>query len=122
VVQVTLYHYTCRHSLAKLTAAADVFGTMVLEPMSPGGLLWLTDLETPYREALGLTSMILNCDRTEYRLEVMDPSTVQRWVDVRRQYPGLRELELAPGVMPMHWYVSTSPERARLSPRLVDQR
>lgn len=108
-----LYHYTCAHSLARMRP--DVYGVRTLEPRSPGGLLWLTDLETPIREALGLTSMIIDCDRTQHRLAVLDPSTVRRWVDVRRQYPGLWDLELAHGAMPMHWYVSTSPELAILS-------
>jgi hypothetical protein len=112
---VTFYHYTCSHSLAKMTP--DVYGVRTLEPMSPGGLLWVTDLEVPIREALGLTSQIINCDRTEYRLELLDPSTVRRWVDVRRSFRELWDLEMAPGAMPMHWFISTSPERAILSPR-----
>lgn len=107
---MTFYHYTCRHSLAKMTP--DVYGVITLEPLSPGGLLWVTDLAVPERRGLGLTSQILNCDRTEYRLELLDGSSVRRWVDVRRSFRGLWDLELAPGALPMHWFVSTSPERA----------
>ena len=110
---MSIYHYTCAHQAAKMMP--DAYGNVTLEPRSPGGLLWLTDLATPVRQALGLTSMILDCDRTEYRLELLDLSTVRRWVDVRRSYRELWALERVPGVMPMHWYVSTSPERARLS-------
>jgi hypothetical protein len=116
---MSLYHYTCAHSLAKMRP--DPYGYVTLQPLSPGGLLWLTDLETPIREALGLTSQIINCDRTEYRLELLDHSTVRRWVDVRRMYRGLWDLEFAPGAMPMHWFVSTSPERAKLAPVKADR-
>jgi hypothetical protein len=106
------YHYTCRHSLAKMEP--DLYGYVTLQPLSPGGILWVTDLDVPQRKGLGLTSTIIDCDRTEFRLELLDDTTVRRWVDVRRDYPELHPLELADGAMPMHWYISTSPERARL--------
>lgn len=109
--------------MARLAENVDPYGTVVLEPLSPMGLLWLTDLDAPYREGLGLTSTILDCDRTEFRLELLDPSSVRRWVDVRRDYPELWALELAPHAMPMHWYVSRCPEPAHLSGRsmVIDQ-
>jgi hypothetical protein len=111
---VNLWHYTCGHSLARMTF--DAYGVTILEPNAAHGLLWVTDLETPYREALGLTSHMLQCDRTRYRLQLIEPSGVRAWTEVRRDYRHLWELEQAPGVMPRHWYVSTSPERAKLVP------
>lgn len=117
---MSLYHYTCRHSLAKMKP--DPYGYVTLQPLSPGGLLWLTDLDVPIRDALGLTNYIIDCDRAEYKLELLDLTTVQRWVDVRRQHSDLWTLERSPGAMPMHWFVSTSPERAKLVPSRSDYR
>ena len=107
-----LYHYTCRDR-----AALIVVDGYTLRP-GPDGVLWLTDLDHPFREALGLTSHTLTCDRTERRFVVEVPDEqfaegrVARYVDLKRErHPlTLRGLDLADGAMPMHWWVSLDPQ------------
>lgn len=96
-----LYHYTCSHSQPQISKEG------VLIP-GKDGFLWLTDLDAPMRDALGLTSNTLICDRTEYRFEVETEKAVH-WKDVRRVLPDWYRalLEEAPGAMPMHWWMAT---------------
>jgi len=104
-----LYHYTCSdHGLPNIAA------TGVLEPRGVlARLVWLTDLATPNRDALGLTSHLLDCDRTEIQLRVPWHRSIRPWWVWRRAHPEHRawttELELAPGARPAHWFVSASP-------------
>ena len=110
-----LYHYTCAHRVNQIRTSGV---------LRPNGvvfcLVWLTDMELPDRLALGLTSQILRCDRTEYRVTV--DTDAARWVDYARNVPleARRALEFAPGALPMHWWVSTEPvpvvEVARVAP------
>lgn len=104
-----LYHHTCAHSAEKIRAERW------LKPWRQGQLgdvelVWLTDLDTPDRNALGLTSHTLKCDRTEYRVTAVT-SDAQRWVSYARTLPleTRRSLELEPGALPMHWWVCLLP-------------
>lgn len=78
----------------------------------PSGLVWLTDLDQPDRQALGLTSFILDCDRTEHRF-VLPGDSGERWVDWCRRVrlPRARRdlLEMADGAQPLRWWVSERP-------------
>lgn len=103
-----LYHYTCSHALPGILR--DGFLRPNINPLLDDlDLVWLTDLDTPDRAALGLTSNILSCDRTEHRVEV-DVEAIH-WPRFARRFPAeqRRPLEFAPGAMPMHWYVSETP-------------
>jgi hypothetical protein len=109
---MSLYHYTCDHGHALLGS-----GSAVLVPGQeqtdkqvpwPGRLVWLTDLDKPVRDALGLTSHILACDRTRHRYRVTNPDRTVRWVTVARNYPR-DEIEAELGARPMHWWVSPGP-------------
>jgi hypothetical protein len=95
-----LYHYTCKHSIEQIEKDG------YLKPHL--GLVWATDLFPPVREALGLTSHLLKCDRMEAAY-TLDSSNMMRWMDFRKHLPGwYRErLESADGAMPVHWWVST---------------
>ena len=108
-----LYHYTCRDGAKAI--AAD--GWTLRPNRVPFGLLWLTDLATPDRLALGLTSHALTCDRTAVQLRVA-PGVPVRWVDwcrsVRLPRVVRDELELAPGAQPLRWWVSTVPLACQL--------
>jgi hypothetical protein len=101
-----LFHYTCGHAAPHITRNRWIAG--LHHPLLPdaGPLVHLTDLDTPDRAALGLTSNILMCDRTEYRVTV-DPPFAVHWTRFARTIPRevRRALEEAPGAMPMHWYV-----------------
>ena len=115
---MSLYHFTCDHGYADIIRDGhvkplfDILGGMEGDgPAAPpsGSFAWFTDLDTPNRDALGLTSRILSCDRTAYRFEVTDETQVARWLDMRRLLPALWPLELAPGAMPAHWWIASEP-------------
>lgn len=108
---MSLYHYTCGHHAAAIKAAGKVIpGFMLTEKRLPwtGAVAWFTDLATPLRDALGLTTHVLDCDRTEVRFRVTDPTEVMPWWQYARHLP--REdrewLETQPGSRPAHWWVS----------------
>lgn len=117
---LTLYHYTCPHGHAGLGDAGMLLPSARL-PSAKGITLpwwgryaWLTDLEAPFVNALGLTRQLIPCDRTRYRyrLNAADLRLVRRWLDVRREVremPGVEALESAPGAMPAHWFVTEVP-------------
>jgi len=118
-----LFHYTCGHGrkglgeLGLVTPVAQLTPEAVVDPAENAVLWWLqhrvwfTDMETPNRNALGLTQNYSRCDRTRwrYRLTVKPEETgLKPWVDVRRDVsPYIRELlEHSPGARPRHWWVA----------------
>lgn len=105
-----LYHYTCDHGAAGIRATGEI--RPLQHPLLHAPLVWLTDLDPPIPAALGLTSLILHCDRTEHSFAVETDSAVW-WPRYARRVPrDAREaLESAPGVMPAHWWVSEEPLR-----------
>ena len=111
----TLYHYTCDHGrqLIGMRGKLKPHQHPLLSKWRP--LVWLTDLEEPDAGALGLTSLMLDCDRTAWRYRIrtpMHPDTVQPWLDsLSRMWADpdvVRELELTPS-QPEHWWISYSP-------------
>lgn len=115
-----LYHFTCDHGRLGIGDAGCLLNAKqqgLKVPKVPRyqarlfELIWVTDLETPIREALGLTSFTISCDRTRYRYKVTDAYTVDRWLDVRKDFPQRfrDELERASGALPAHWFVSSMP-------------
>lgn len=110
---MNLYHYTCDHAAPSIRKQRYVIPLCEQVPgdgVVPWGLFaWFTDLDTPDRSGLGLTSLLLSCDRTAHRFTVANATEVERWVNVRRFHPWAHELESAPGAMPMHWWVATEP-------------
>lgn len=110
---MTFFHYTCDHRHpALLDAGIAVPGADLTTGAVPwtGALVWFTDLAHPIREALGLTSHLLACDRTEHRYRVTDDTAVEPWTKWARSLPpAYRDaLELAPGARPAHWFVATT--------------
>jgi len=114
---LTLYHYTCDHGRRGIGGRGVL--RPHLQPWLEGPYVWLTDLEVPMREALGLTSHALRCDRTVHRYRVTDETHARRWMLVRQTLlqPAVHALETAPGAMPMHWWVSAEPVPVVLDPR-----
>lgn len=103
--ELRLYHYTCSH------AAPLIERDGYLKPhpqvlLANLPLIWFTDMDQPDRAALGLTSHTLRCDRTEHRVIV--DTDAYRWPKFARGLPMWvrQRLEFAPGVLPMHWWVS----------------
>ena len=109
----TLYHFCCSHSRTAIGEA----GT--LQPSKLTGLLWMTDLDTPIRAGLGLTAHTLDCDRTEHRYRVVHEGAdlleahIYHWPEIRKGFArGYVDALEGPGALPMHWYISDSPQTA----------
>jgi hypothetical protein len=103
---VRLYHYTCSHGADRILIEGRLKANP--HPLLPGPpLIWLTDLDTPDRAGLGLTSQILPCDRTEFRFAV-DTDAAVHWPRFARvlSRSTREQLEAAPGALPMHWWVA----------------
>lgn len=113
-----LWHYTCQHGRDQLGDR----GTLLPRALQAGSahrehspivlecLVWATDLAEPRAWALGLTSLMLDCNRTAHRYSV-DPRAFQRWGRLRSAVdPVLVDhLELAPWAEPAHWWVALGP-------------
>jgi hypothetical protein len=112
-----LYHYTCDHGHDQIDDLV-VPATWQTDRASgtPGVYAWFTDLADPMRDALGLTSHMLACDRTAHRYRVLDSVGVVPWVTVRRMWAWAEELESAPGARPRHWFVADGPVRVEYDP------
>lgn len=118
---MNLYHYTCSHGhdcigdqghLHPVRSLVDEskFAGWPAWKLQLVKMVWLTDLDAPMREALGLTSKVSPCDRTQHRYRMVGYSPI-RYTAARRDLPKrLRdELESAPGAMPMHWWFAYTP-------------
>jgi hypothetical protein len=109
-----LWHYTCRHAAQRIGRRGD------LEPHAQPALegrvvLWATDLAEPDRDALGLTSTILPCDRTEVRYRILEPDAFEPWTawwPGQRINPQLISQLTHPPHAPKHWYVAVCPALA----------
>lgn len=118
-----LYHYTCSDGVRGIER--DHLIRPHPQPiLNDLRLSWFTDLMPPDRNALGLTSHSLSCDRTRWAYEV-DPWGIVPWIEYRKRLreAGMRRqvsvLETAPGVMPRHWWVA---DQDVTSLRLIDWR
>lgn len=105
-----LYHFTCRDAAPRIVQCGELLPRPQVQ-LDGTKLVWLTDLESPNRYEIGLTSHSLDCDRMEFRFEA-DIDEPVRWVDYLREQPRDvrltgRYLAMATGAKPMHWFVST---------------
>lgn len=116
----TLWHYTCDHGhhalgydhATLLPAASLVLAHNGRHQLAESAhLIWMTDLDRPITDALGLTSLLLRCDRTQYRYRVTDTTSCEPWWQVARRLPThvRMALEQSPGARPAHWWVSFLP-------------
>jgi hypothetical protein len=113
---MNLFHFTCDHGAEGIRESGVIQIHRAPFELAPA-VLWLTDLEVPNRNGLGLTSKILSCDRTAHRFEVKNPRAVFHWNEAKRLYfprEQVEALESTPGAMPMHWYVSGIPQEVIL--------
>lgn len=110
----TLFHYTCDHGHGTLgpentlVPAIEMIGPFRDAPWT-AQFVWLTDLSFPNRKGLGLTSEILNCDRTSHRYRVVDTSRCVWWPQMaQRLDPSTcAQVENVDGAMPTHWWISS---------------
>lgn len=105
----TWWHYTCEHKVD------DIEATGVVLPQTQqtlGGLqvAWFTNMPSASRQALGLTSHMLNCDRMSHLFRVIpvDEHKVVEWARLRDKLsrPMIVRLEAARGTRPMFWGVA----------------
>ncbi len=112
---MTLYHFTCDHGHRQIVDQL-LPGSYMSTAVGASPFVWMTNLESPNRDALGLTSHFIDCDRTSFRYRVTDESSAIWWMDARRMLPegyvGL--LESSHGARPMHWWISLEPVPAVL--------
>ncbi len=104
---VTLYHYTCDH--ARREIAHDRVLRPMLHPLLGVRYVWLTDAPEPDRDALGLTSRTLPCDRTRWRVTVERSPSVRPWLSVRSRFVPSVVADLEHGALPARWFVSVEP-------------
>lgn len=115
------WHFTCNHGHAGIVKTGRLLPTTSLVDASAvarmaatqrrvAELVWLTDLADPVRDALGLTSHEIACDRTQHRWRAVNYRPI-RYTTIRRDLPQpvRAGLESAPGVLPMHWWVAYTP-------------
>lgn len=109
---MTLYHYTCDHGFNAIGRTGVIVPARLLTSNDladwlPAQFAWMTDMAYPDREALGLTSQVLKCDRTAHRYRVTDEENVVSWVTARKAFRHAASvIENVPGVRVRHWYVS----------------
>jgi hypothetical protein len=103
-----LYHYTCLDSDPGIQR--DGFLRPNWNPLLRASLVWLTDLEQPNIEGLGLTSDSISCDRTAVRYEVRTVHA-ERWAKWARKHRVSRPLrdDLERFGLPRCWWVATTP-------------
>jgi hypothetical protein len=116
-VPKALYHYTCLDH-----GHPGIYGSGLIKPGNDT-LVWLTDLDLPMRDAVGLTRVSTGCDRgaARYRVETAGLPIVP-WLEFRKGVPWhlIEFLESFPGVMPRHWFVSARPTPATYDPQSPD--
>lgn len=122
-----LWHYTCMHGHAAIGDRGELLPLRLLEPERAKmlrhpyapltRLIWLTDLDTPLRTQLGLTSSMLTCDRTRHRYRVTDTTGVVPYTSIRHTLPPeLVAMLEHDGALPLHWWVAEQPVPVEYDP------
>jgi hypothetical protein len=104
-----LWHFTCEHGYEGL-GERGMLG-LNPHPLLPqlGQLAWLTDDPAPARDAVGLTSSLLSCDRMTYRYRVDVTSRCIPWSSVRHLVSLGVLLDLESFGAPETWWISRHP-------------
>ena len=101
-----LWHFTCTdHGEPGIRRS----GLVLPNPRAMLPVAWFTSNPDVPREALGLTSHALTCDRMACRFEAASRRHLIPWRHFAAPHPVRRLLESAPGVDPALWWVSTRP-------------
>lgn len=102
------YHFTCEHGHVDITKSGVLLPHV--HPFAPalGPLLWLTDLEDPTQESVGLTASWTKCNRLQYRYIVQSKAVVH-WFDIRERAPKWLVADLESFGQPEHWLVVRRP-------------
>lgn len=104
-----LHHFCCSHSADSIRHARKIRPN----PYARIRLSWFTDLPVADVPALGLTSLMLRCDRTEHRFTVPADPRIVWWPQwCRDQGIGRRARDMyesTDGAQPAHWWVAAEP-------------
>jgi hypothetical protein len=105
----TLWHFTCEHGFAGLGERGKL--GLNPHPLLPklGQVAWLTSDPTPERDAVGLTSSLLMCDRMAYRYRVESPSRCIPWTAVRHLAAPEVLHDLESFGAPETWWIAREP-------------
>ena len=107
-----LWHQTCDHGRAGIGRSGWIYPGKVM-PWLSRGLVWMSSDPDAPREANGLTSIILACDRTQYVYAVERHQAI-RWLDSPDRTPAAIAALEGPEQDPALWWVSAIPVRGRL--------
>lgn len=110
-----LFHFTCHHGYLGIGRRGEL-RPMVEHPLLRVKVIWLTSESAPDREATGLTSRFISCDRMAYRYVVTDSTGCRPWLGSpeRTDAPADAVAVLEEYGDPEHWWVATDPVKARL--------
>lgn len=114
---MTLYHFTCAHGRRGLQLAGVL--ALYSQPLLGGvHATWATDMDQPDADALGLTAVLLQCDRTQYRYRVTDDGAFVWWPDwwPGRVDPSTVSMLTFPPKAPRRWWIATVPAPVELAP------
>lgn len=113
-----LYHFTCTDH-----GVTGIANTGIIRPWSHpllaelGPIIWMTDLPAPSREAVGLSSGFLACDRLEWCFEITTAAVrpLLWWPEIRHFCNVSTVTDLEAGARPSHWWLTTVPIDIELS-------
>jgi len=114
-----LYHFTCDHGRAGIGKRGTIKPVALLSPNARRSIdnwVWMTSDPNADRDALGLTSVTLPCDRMEFMYEVRRPLDAVPWLESKAR-ADMSPVEV--GMLESHgrpecWYVSRRCQKARL--------
>jgi hypothetical protein len=110
----TLWHFTCDHAHAAIGNRGLLRPNA--HPLIPelGPVIWLTSDPSPTRDAVGLSSTYITCDRMAYRYRAVDPEVVP-WADARRNVDPRVVTVLESHGDPGTWWLASASVKAVLA-------
>lgn len=111
-----LYHFTCDKGARLIGRYNCLIIPQGAHPVCGWSLAWFTTETAPDREATGLTSALVTCDRMAFRYTITDPSPCVPWTGSRWQEetPAAFRRVMEKHGDAEHWWVSDRPVRAAL--------
>jgi hypothetical protein len=115
------WHWSCEHRAPAIAGDDFLLRPHAQVMLGRTPLVWFTSSALASREALGLSSTRLRCDRMEHLFVVVDEDLdkVHTWEALKREpwfapfLGGAQLLEAARGTRPILWGVATEPVRVR---------
>lgn len=103
----TLWHFTCSHGRGGIIDAQGHLRPN-RHPLMPelGPIIWLTDDQWPERDAVGLTSAYLSCDRMAFRFRVIE-SDAHPWAAWCHLVDQATRADLEHYAEPDRWWLAT---------------